>query len=322
MRPNFDTGRVRVRLDCAEGKISGVLVSCERPVVATVLHGRAADQVENMIPLLFSLCGKAQAQAAKLALAAAYGEECVSRLDPDVQRESLREHLWRCLIDFPHQLGEVPLQQEFVNAARWITEGDRSQLYSLLSSMHVAALYQRIQQIVEPHPVSPSWLPQLDARRSLAEWPRLSAEFCRQPDWRGCAAETGAMARQQWAGKNSISLFSACWQARFDELLEWARKDSPIGAVGTVSAIPVAPGIGRSLVETARGLLMHEIVLEKGLVADYHIAAPTEWNFHPQGALAHHLLGQGSGNRDALRQSAARVITALDPCVPWELEWA
>jgi hypothetical protein len=286
------------------------------------LHGRTADRVVKIIPLLFSLCGQAQAQAAKLALAAAYGEECVPRIDPDVQRELLREHLWRCLLDLPPLLGEAPLQQEFVSASKWIAEGDRARLHALLNSSRIATLYLRIQQPDELHPFPTSWLPQLDARRSRTEWPRLSAEFCRQPDWRGGAAETGAMARQLRAGKEMIPLVSACWRARFDELLEWARGESMIGSGGTVSAIPVVPGIGRSLVETARGLLMHEIVLDNGLVADYLITAPTEWNFHPQGTLAHHLLGQETGNRDALQQYAARVITALDPCVPWELEWA
>jgi len=52
------------------------------------------------------------------------------------------------------------------------------------------------------------------------------------------------------------------------------------------------------------------------------IAAPTEWNFHPGGALSDYLLGQEAGNRDALQQRIAQAVAALDPCVPWELEWA
>jgi len=67
---------------------------------------------------------------------------------------------------------------------------------------------------------------------------------------------------------------------------------------------------------------MHEIVLDGDRIADYLIVAPTEWNFHPQGILAHQLLGQKAGGRDVLQQHVARTVAALDPCVPWELEWA
>lgn len=320
--PNFDAGRVRVQLTCADGRISAVQVGSERPDAAMVLRGRTADQAVQLLPLLFALCGQAQARAAVLALAAARGEECAPRLDPDVQREVMREHLWRCLLDLPPLLGEAALQQEFVSAMKWVAEGNCADVRALLNSPRIAALYQCLQQIEEPHLAPTRMLPRLDARSSLAEWARLTAEFCRLPNWRGMAVETGAIARQQQTDKKSTFSFSACWRARFDELMEWAAGDARLGAGGTVCAIPVSPGIGRSLAETARGLLMHEIVLDRERVADYLIVAPTEWNFHPQGVLADQLLGQDAADRDALQQHVARAIAALDPCVPWELEWA
>ena len=327
MTLNFDPGHVRVRLALAAlqtGKVqvSAVTLNCERPDVAAVLRGRVADQAVLQLPLLFALCGQAQARAAMLALAAARGEECAPRLDSDVQREAIREHLWHCLLDLPPLLGEPALQQEFVSVAKWVAEGNRAELHALLDSPRIAALQQHLHQIKDSHPAPTRLLPRLDARGSLAEWPRLSAKFCRLPDWRDMSAGTGAIARQQQAAKKTTSLFSACWQARFDELREWATDEARIGACGTVSAIPVAHGVGRSLVETARGLLMHEIVLDGDCVADYLIAAPTEWNFHPQGILAQQLLGQKAADRDALQQHVARTVAALDPCVPWELEWA
>ncbi|OGS96721.1 MAG: hypothetical protein A3H31_01300 [Gallionellales bacterium RIFCSPLOWO2_02_FULL_57_47] len=322
MMQHFDTGRVRVQLTCADGRVSAVRVSSARPDVAMVLRGRIADQAVQRLPLLFALCGQAQARAAALALAAARGEEYAPRLDPEVQREVMREHLWRCLLDLPPLLGEAALQQEFVRSVKMVAEGNRAGLHALLHSPRTAALHQRLHQPEESHPVSSRLLPRLDAGRSLAEWPRLSARFCRLPDWRGMPACTGAIARRQQTDMKTTSLFSACWRARCDELMEWAAGDVPVGAGGTVSAIPVTPGIGRSLVETARGLLMHEIVLDGERIADYFIVAPTEWNFHPQGALVDELMGQEAGDRDALQQHVTRSVTALDPCVPWELEWA
>jgi hypothetical protein len=321
MMPNFDTGRVRVRLVCADGRVNAVQVDIERPDAATILRGRTADQTLQLIPSLFALCGRAQARAAVLALAAARGKECLPQLDPHVQREVLREHVWRCLLDLPPLLGEAALQKEFVSAAKWITEGNRDELRALMDSPHIDALRQLLKQANESPSPSPRLLPPLDAKNSLAEWPSLSAKFCRLPNWRGMAAETGAIARQQQLNEQATSLLSARWLARFAELSDWATGNEQVGAGGTVSAEPVASGIGRSLVETARGLLMHEIVLDGERVADYRIVAPTEWNFHPRGALVDHLLGQDAVDRDALQRQVALTIAALDPCVPWELEW-
>lgn len=322
MMPDFDTGRVRVNLTCADGRVSAVQVSSERPDAAVVLRGRIADQAVQHLPLLFALCGQAQARAATLALAAARGEEYAPRLDPNVQREVLREHLWRGLLDLPSLLGEDALQQEFLSAMKWIAEEKRAELHALLTSPRLAVLHRRLQETEQPHPIPSNLLPRLDAKKSLAEWPRLSAKFCRLPNWHGMPAGTGAIARRQQTDKGTTSLFSACWRARFDELTEWATDDAPIGTGGTVSAMPAAHGVGRSLVETARGLLMHEIVLDGERIADYLIVAPTEWNFHPQGVVVDQLLGQEAGDRDALQQHVARTVAALDPCVPWELEWA
>ncbi len=321
MMPNFDTGRVRLRLTCADGMVSAVQVSSQRPDVAMILRGRMADQAVQQLPLLFALCGQAQARAAALALAAAHGEECVPRLESNVQREVMREHLWRCLLALPPLLREDTLKHEFISSIKWIAEGNRAGLHALLSSSRIATLHQRLHQIEESHPISPRLLPRLDARRTLAEWPRLSAKFCRLPDWRGMSAETGAIARQQQTEEKIKPLFFSRWCARFDELMDWAMGDDKVGAGGTVSATPVAPGIGRSLVETARGILMHEIVLDGKRIADYLIVAPTEWNFHPQGILADQLLGQNAEDRDALQQYVAQAVAALDPCVPWELAW-
>lgn len=318
---NFDTGRVRVRLVCDHGRVSAVQVSSERPDVAMVLRGRNADQAVRSVPLLFSLCGQAQARAASLALAAARGEKCLPILDQDVRREVLREHLWRCLLDLPPLLGEDAMQGEFVSAAQWVSEGDRDELKALLTGSHIAKLRQLLTIHSDPSGSTPRILPFLDAQESLIEWPRLTAEFSRLPNWRGVAAQTGAIARYSQIDGNP-KLWSACWLARLDELLGWTTADQQIGAGGTVSAAPVASGIGRSLVQTARGLLMHEIVLDGDRVADYLIVAPTEWNFHPQGGLVDHLIGQDSTDRNALQQHVAHIVAALDPCVPWELEWA
>jgi hypothetical protein len=67
----------------------------------------------------------------------------------------------------------------------------------------------------------------------------------------------------------------------------------------------------------SRGLLMHWVRLEEearqpdtARAAIYRVLAPTEWNFHPLGALGDAL---AAGRLDA---AAARLAAlALDPCV-------
>jgi hypothetical protein len=319
---DLDAGRVRIRLACTDGLVSAVQVSSERPQVAQILRGRTGEQAAHMVSLMFALCGHAQTRAALLAMSAANGEECIPMIDQDVQREALREHLWRCLLDLPPLLGEVALQQDFILGVKAIAEGRRDELQTLLNQPNIHSLRMLLRQLDDAHASPSRSLPSFYARDSLLEWPRLTHEFCDQPVWRGAAAETGAFARNKKSDAPTTAFFSAHWLARFNELSAWAAGRNEIGCVGTVSAVPVAHGIGRALVETARGLLMHEVVLDGDGVADYLIVAPTEWNFHPQGVLHDLLLGADARDRDALRQQVARLVTTLDPCVPWELQWA
>ena len=318
MTANLDTGRVLIRLTGFDGRVTGVQVNSERPEVSELLHGRATQQVVRMVSSMFALCGQAQMRAAVLAISAARGEECNPKIDHDVQREAVREHLWHCLLNLPPLLGEVALQQEFVLGAKAIANGLREELHELLFNPSMQGLRMRLSEFDETQ-IPLQLLPQLRARDSLLAWPRLTSEFCRRPVWEGTAAVTGAITRND---ESVTAFFSAHWQARFDELTQWASGHDAVGSVGTVSSIPVASGIGRALVETARGLLMHEVVLDGDVVADYHIAAPTEWNFHPQSVLHDQLMGADAHDRNKLRQQVARLVITLDPCVPWELEWA
>ncbi len=321
MSVGIDPGCVRVRLAVADGRVSAVEVASERPSVAQVLRGREADAAVRLVPLLFALCGKAQGCAAMLALAAARGQDRVAHLDSAIQTEVMREHLWRWLLDLPPQLGEAPMREEFVTALGWMAQAPRPAVGALLAGSRISDLCQRLLAAEDVADPRPALLPALDAEASLACWPRLDAWFCRLPHWQGNAAETGAIARRQGRADIVAPAFAARWLARLEELRDWAADGARVGAGGTASAVPVGAGRGRSLVETARGLLMHEIVLDGERIGDYSIVAPTEWNFHPQGPLAGWLVGRDATDRDALRAFVASAVAVLDPCVRWELEW-
>jgi hypothetical protein len=147
--------------------------------------------------------------------------------------------------------------------------------------------------------------------------------FAQQPNWKGQCAETGAwtrVGRRQAAttgsldpsgGMNAWTRLASRWfelvQLCDDELLQ---DGSPAG----LSSGALALGQGQALgwCEMARGLLLHWVQLDaQGQVQAYQVVAPTEWNFHPDGALA-----------QALKQLAPQDTTgaallgkAFDACV-------
>ena len=317
MSAGIDPGCIRIRLAPGGGGLGSIAVASERPQVSSALRGRPADAAVTLVPLLFALCGKAQGRAAELALAAARGQAMAPCLDPAIAAEAAREHLWRWLLDLPPLLGDSPLKEEFTAALGCIASDQRASLATLLDDPRLARFAARLDELNTVPDAMATLLPAMDAAASLRHWPRLDAGFCRQPNWRGGAAETGAYARR---GGGPGHAFALRWLARLAELRDWAQGVAKVGAGGTASAVPVAPGIGRALVETARGLLMHEIVLDGDTVAEYFIVAPTEWNFHPQGPLAGWLGGAEGKDREALRARVALAVATLDPCVRWELD--
>ncbi|RAU20663.1 Ni,Fe-hydrogenase I large subunit [Paramagnetospirillum kuznetsovii] len=77
-------------------------------------------------------------------------------------------------------------------------------------------------------------------------------------------------------------------------------------------------GVGLGMVDAARGLLAHRVELQEGVVRRYQILAPTEWNFHPDGAFAQGIRGAAAGP-DLVRR-ARLLAAALDPCVACTIE--
>ena len=308
MATSFDPGRVSLRLQLDGDVVAAAATVSIRPSAARALRGLAAEKAVAMLPLLYSLCGKAQGTAARLALAAARGEATPRRSDEQVAGEVAGEHLWRLLVDWPKALGLPADEALFIEGRRRLAETD----FAAWVRQRLAAddgIFTRLRRALaaaaEPAPAPDRLLPDLDAAASLALWPRLDEAFAAAPTYGGLAAETGAFARRP----NGEAPVAARVRARMEELAA--------GVPGRVSAVPVAAGVGRALVDTARGPLMHELTLDGDHIADYVIVAPTEWNFHPAGPLAAWLGGMPAG---AAEELAPRAVLALDPCVPWSLE--
>jgi coenzyme F420-reducing hydrogenase alpha subunit len=329
----MDAGRITLRLERCLGlqtkRIASVTVHNDRSRIAAVLRGKPVDQAVKLVPLLFALCGKAQGLSASLAVAAARGNETEPYLDIAVQAEVMREHAWRLLLDLPPLIGLTGQEALFRRVQLAINAADREAVRVALTDQVWDDILERLSQATATGTPQSTLLPPLSAAQSLEDWPRLTAEFALTPQWRGRAAETGAWARLAASPLKSVQHQNGPqfvrWAARLEELRDWANGSSRVGAGGTACAAPCATmdearGVGRALVETARGLLMHEISIEDDRIANYVIVAPTEWNFHPEGTLASWLKGYRAADEVELRRDVALMVATLDPCVAWTLE--
>jgi hypothetical protein len=154
------------------------------------------------------------------------------------------------------------------------------------------------------------------------------AEFAHSPTWRDAPVETGALARQRHhplvaalveRDGHSAATRIAARLVELAQLLDVLRGavDAP---VRWVRAWPLDSGAGLAAVQTARGLLLHYARLDDGRVDDYRIVAPTDWNFHPDGALARGLVGTAADDEAILAAHAGLAVRALDPCVGFDVE--
>lgn len=146
-------------------RVASVSIDSSRPLAARrVLEGRTAADVANLVPLLFSVCGRAQAVAAAMAVAAARGEEWgsfarqASALRVGV--EALQEHLWRLMVDWPERLGLPAARTSF---ALWhkrlatATESNAEQLARELDGFVTKELLAGL-DTVRLDQVDPEWL--------------------------------------------------------------------------------------------------------------------------------------------------------------------
>jgi hypothetical protein len=137
------------------------------------------------------------------------------------------------------------------------------------------------------------------------------------PHWQGRPCETGPLARM--AGHplmvDAVGTFGQGVGARvLARLLETAAALEDLRTGGGARHGSARRGdFGMGWAETSRGLLVHRTRVADGCLADYRIVAPTEWNFHPEGAFARGAAGLADdGGLDA---GARWIVGSLDPCV-------
>ncbi|MCF8206270.1 MAG: hydrogenase formation protein [Methylotenera sp.] len=194
------------------------------------------------------------------------------------------------------------------------------------------------------------WLPALVRNaRAAADWPVAAAEplhvhagtvslrqlarslreepgYTRQPRWQDDCAETGVWTRLHDVARPMPASPWARLGYRVAELTRLCLPDEP-GQAGqgwlAFGALPIAPGEGLAWVEMARGLLVHHATLEgvdTPRVASYRVLAPTEWNFHAEGAVATALEGLRPAHGAFAQRRVAALMAAYDPCVRFEVD--
>jgi hypothetical protein len=349
-------GELKVRVAVRDGQVHDVVIQSTRPQLADrLLAGRSGDEAVAMVPRLFSICGRSQQLAAELALLAARGVAGTADAAQvrRIEAEMAQEYLWRVLIDWSRETGAAADAVTMASARSALARDDRDALRAIVErevlgadarrwhgqraafeawldrGATAAARFLAQTRLEAPQErageVPP--LPRFDAgdtaKRIVAQF-ESDPDFERRPTFDGRPAETGAMARLDGGslvaelvaayGRSTLARFAA----RLSELVRIACSDqAPTPLAGSLN---LGPGRGLAWVETARGLLLHQIDLDGERIARYRVVAPTEWNFHPQGALAAAMAGRPAPSEDRLRRHAERLIQSLDPCVAYTLE--
>ena len=227
----------KLQLDVVwDGKqITGVSIQSSRPLAACrILEGKPAVEAVRLVPLLFSVCGRAQGAAAAAACEAARGEAMDDAMRTVRERaiagECLQEYTWRLLIDLPALLGEAARPGELADLRRRIaTAKDElrwNDVAGAAEELLERAVYEMSPRVwlgLRPAAFE-KWvargdapmqrmlarlrqlrlggdfglLPWLEAADLLTLSARLDAapDFAQLPNWQGEPAETGALARQ------------------------------------------------------------------------------------------------------------------------------
>lgn len=209
------------------------------------------------------------------------------------------------------------------------SESSASPLARLLWALLTSPLALELTQTLgggKPAATGP-WL-EVETLVPPADW---SEHFEQRPHLPAGQPETGGLARHVdhpllaalAAGQPSERL-AARFLARILDLRGVANRLSRPGEDEAICAATPEPGVGLAWLETARGVLLHRVTLLGSQVQDYAIVSPTAWNFHPDGPCAAALaplVGSEIRGEDNLRRVISPWVLALDPCVPWRLEW-
>lgn len=155
-----------------------------------------------------------------------------------------------------------------------------------------------------------------------------SRGFCIAPSWQQQCCETGSFQRMRHepmiksmrqSGWGEVVVRYCCMLLELAQMPERLRIAAKECFVRSGTERLKLNNTGYGIAETARGTLLHRIRMEQDRVAEYHIIAPTEWNFHRHGLLARKLKGLAvESERQALELTELFALL-VDPCVGYQV---
>ncbi|WP_239511352.1 hydrogenase maturation factor HoxV/HupK [Burkholderia sp. JP2-270] len=323
------------------------------PLAGLLLRGQPAALAASRLSAVFSLCGRAHALCAELAVTAAgapapdpAGDGARSAA---LARETVAEHLRRIWLEWPARLsGGAPralpdaqaagtrewIERHVLGApasgwlARWeddpraclVAWTERTTTVPASLLMHCRAVADGLRMLPRALCIDDARLSPIGA--AIACDPR----FAQRPQQDGAPAETGVWTR---CGDPRIAAYDTAWLRLGARVAELARlvAGGPAAFALRSGALALGPGEAVAWCEMARGVLIHWVRLAPGdatRVVDYRVVSPTEWNFHPDGSLAHALARfdtpRGGGGDAALEAAVGALMGAFDPCIAYALE--
>jgi hypothetical protein len=324
---------VRIDLEFRAGTIATVDVRADLPQASRVLAGRTPDEALALLGRLYAVCGQAQRAAAELALCAAGGPALTAdrraALETGVAHEGVVEHLWRLLVDWPRKLGVTGAPDRFAYWYRRIAarEAGWHELERELAidwiGAPVAPLveWSELDEFDAWHRVSDTPFARLFAALHAAapvEAARLAGEGAPETGAVEQYADHGWIAALLGAGRGLEARVAArlvAASALIGALASPAECDSEV----ELDAASPAERCGRAAVQTARGMLVHDVRLEDGRIASYAIRTPTECNFADGGAYRALVTQRNAADAASAARLADLWALALDPCVPYSV---
>lgn len=351
-------GQLTISLNRAD---QSVLITSTRPLQAlsTLLKGKTVEQVLQLIPMLFSICGTAQSAAALKACEQALNIEPNTELWQArlalVELETQREHVLRILLDWCQFNSESVSQEHLkytvgvLSQARsaWFAKGRAFDLVgvnlrvypSLGDDAFDVPCHDRANTSVCPYgTLQEEWSVFLEAvifGESLDRWRERSnlASLQHWIDQQSTLAARTLKSLQEQAlarlGLNSFTLeheASVLSRQAQQPLIQEALAEYGNGIFTRYLArlVELAFGVpSTSYIEAARGRLVHTVQLDSAnKVLDYQIIAPTEINFSSQGVVSAGLqaLMHSMQSDEILKYYADLWIKAVDPCVSYRCE--
>jgi uptake hydrogenase large subunit len=302
--------------------------------VLELAHGRTLDESVRLAGMFFPICPRAH-QAAALDAA----EHAAGVILPDGQAtarealvlaEAVAACVWRGGLNWP-KLIAAPALHESVKKAREASQEIETHLFEdkwaraggaklKIDWPELAAAFRKLSACVLD--IARLEMPVIRAAEralgmaSLSACPQLGGELLdpgHQPD-EGTAEETPRSAIDPHVRRfRPADWFCAQLDHAFALTADLRDRLSALGSDAPVVLPERWSGTGIGIAKTARGRLRHVMSVEDARVSAWRAAAPTDWNFAPQGPVVHYLNGLDVERPEA---AASWIVAALDPCAP------